>query len=141
MADVRPGDAVRVHLTGRLANGAVFGTSEGGEPVRFVAASGQMIEGLVQAVLAMQAGEKMTVAVPPERGFGPRQPELQARVPRSALPPGAQVGDRLTAGAGGQQMVIWVRELGDESAVVDGNHPLAGQDLVLDVELVSIEPG
>ena len=140
MGAVRTGDVVRVHFTGRLANGTVFGTSEGGEPVQFTVADGQMFEGLLRAVQGMEVGEKKTVAVPPEQGFGPRQPELQTRVPRSVLPPDAKVGDQLVAQTGEQQMPVWVRAIDDQSAVVDGNHPLAGQDLVFDIELVSVEP-
>ena len=140
MTQVHRGDVVRIHYTGKLPGGAVFGSTEGAEPVEFVADGGHMIEGLAEAVLGMEVGGKKSVTVTPDQGFGPRQPDLERRVPRSALPEGVHVGDQLVAQRAGQQTPVWVRELGEEFAVVDGNHPLAGQTLVFDIELVSVRP-
>ena len=139
MSRAQQGDIVRVHFTGRLENGEVFGSSEGGEPIQLVLGGKQMIEGLDRALVGMQVGEKKTVTISAAEGFGPRRPELQQQVARAALPEGVKVGDRLSAQAGDTSLYVWVRELDEETAIVDGNHPLAGQTLAFDVELVAIE--
>ncbi len=99
-----------------------------------------MIEGLDRALVGMHVGDKKSITIPAEEGFGPRRPELQQQVPRTALPEGVKVGDRLLARTGETPLYVWVRELDEETAIVDGNHPLAGQTLLFDVEVVSIEP-
>lgn len=140
MNHAQPGDLVRIHFTGRLENGAIFGSSQSEEPVQLTLGSEQMIAGLDRALVGMQVGEKKSVTISEEEGFGPRRPELQQQVPRTALPDDVKVGDRLLARAGETPLYVWVCGLDGETATVDGNHPLAGQTLLFDVELVSIEP-
>jgi peptidylprolyl isomerase len=140
MNPAQKGDTVRIHFTGWLENGAVFGSSQDDEPVQLILGSEQMLEGLEKALVGMQVGEKKTVRVSAEEGFGPRRPELQQQVPRTALPEGAKIGDRLSARAGDRSVHVWVRALEEDTATVDGNHPLAGQTLTFDVEMISIEP-
>jgi peptidylprolyl isomerase len=138
MNQVRTGDVVQVHFRGRLADGSEFGSSAGRGPIQFTAGGRDMIRGLSGAVLGMRVGERRIVGVTPEEGFGPRRPGLLRRVPRAALPPEARVGD-LLAGRGGDSPVrLWVRHLGARFAVVDGNHPLAGEALEFDIRLVAI---
>ena len=140
MAQAQSGDLVRVHYTGRLASGVIFGTSQGGEPIEFTAGSDQIVPKVSQAVLGMEEGEKKTLTLTPEDGFGQRDPQLQHQVPRTALPAEVKVGDRLVAQSGPRQNPVWLRELGEEWAVVDGNHPLAGETLTFDIELISVRP-
>jgi peptidylprolyl isomerase len=140
MAHVRAGDVVQIRYTGLAANGTAFGTSEIGEPLQFNVNSEQVIEGLKLAVLGMQAGEKKTVTVPPEQGFGPRLPERVYQVRRATLPEHVQVGDRLRGFSGEQVIPVWVVALENDSATMDANHPLAGQTVVLQIELVAIQP-
>ena len=118
----------------------MFGTSRGKDPIRFVVGGGEMLEGISQAVVGMQVGESKTLTLAPEQAFGPRDPGVERRLPRTALPEDVRVGDRLIAHGGGRQERVWVRELGEEFAVVDGNHPLAGLTLTFDIELVSVQP-
>jgi len=141
MDQVRVGDVVRVHFRGRLANGSEFGSSAGREPIRFTAGGKDMIRGLSTAVLGMRVGERRTVGVTPAEGFGPRRPGLLQRVPRECLPAEARVGDLLIGHDGDAPARVWVRLLGDTYAVIDGNHPLAGEDLEFDIELVAIGRG
>jgi peptidylprolyl isomerase len=138
MTQVQSGDVVQVHYTGRLTGGAVFGTSRAGEPVEFTAGGRQMIEGLSQAVLGMQVGETKSVTVTPEQGFGPREPGLQHRVARGDLPGDVKVGDLLLARGAGHERQVWVRELDEDSALLDGNHPLAGLTLIFEIEVVAV---
>lgn len=140
MNHAQQGDIVHIHFTGRLENGAVFGSSENHDPIQLTLGSEQMIMGLDRALVGMHVGEKKTVTVPVEEGFGPRRPELQQQVPRKALPGDAKVGDRLSARSGDATLYVWVRALDEDTAVVDGNHPLAGQTITFDIEIVAIEP-
>lgn len=139
MDQVTAGDVVQIHYTGRLPDGTVFDSSSGGDPLEFTAGSNELIEGVSQAVLGMQEGEKKSVTVEPEVGYGPRQEGMEHRVPRASLPEGVRVGDRLSATAGGQTIPVWITQISDESALVDANHPLAGKTLTFDIELVSVQ--
>jgi peptidylprolyl isomerase len=140
MTQVQTGDVVRVHFTGWLAGGAMFGTSRGREPIEFTAGGDQVLQGMSRAVLGMAVGEKKNFTLSPEEAFGPRRPELKYQVRRSQLPEEVKVGDQVVASGGdGRQVPVWVRELGADHAVLDGNHPLAGQTLTFDIEVVSVE--
>ena len=141
MARAQEGDLVKIHYTGRFPDGTVFDTSEGKEPLEFEAGGSQLIPGVSRAIVGMEEGDKRTVTVPPEEGFGPHRPEMVQEVPREALPEDVSVGDPLQAQAGEQTLQVWVTELGEETAVVDGNHPLAGKTLEFDLELVSVQAG
>jgi peptidylprolyl isomerase len=141
MTPVQVGDVVRVHFTVRLENGVVIGTSAGGEPVEVTAGAAESGIGIGEAVVGMTTGEKKTVTVAPEQAYGPREPERERWVPRQALPPDVKVGDRLIAQQGAEQTPVWVRQLDDDLALIDENHPLAGQALVFDIELISATPG
>jgi peptidylprolyl isomerase len=96
MGPVGAGDVVQIRYTGLAANGTAFGTLESAEPLQFNVNSEQVIEGLKLAVLGMQAGEKKTVTVPPEQGFGPRLAERVYQVRRATLPEHVRVGRRPT---------------------------------------------
>jgi peptidylprolyl isomerase len=135
-----PGDKVRIHYTGRFEDGTVFDTSRGREPLEFVAGLEQVITGIDSAVLSMSEGDEATVTVPPEDAYGESRPELAREVERSMLPPDVGEGDAVRANVGGQDVVMWVRDVTDDAAVVDANHPLAGRTLVFDVEVVAVHP-
>lgn len=135
---VKSGDLVKIHYVGRFEDGTVFDSSEGHEPIAFHAGSEEVIPGVSQAVIGMQPGEKKTVSVPPEQGFGIRRPDLEYEVDLSLLPPDVEVGDRLSADVGVDRITVWVKEIRESSAVLDANHPLAGKTLVFDLEVVDI---
>lgn len=139
MSEVQNGDSVKVHYTGRFEDGDVFDTSSGRDPLSFVAGSDELIPGVSNAVLGMKVGDKKTVEVEPEQGYGTRDPQLAQKVPLDQLPEGVEVGTQLAAQAGEQTFPVWVIEIGESEAVVDANHPLAGRKLIFDLELVSID--
>ncbi|MBD3235850.1 MAG: peptidylprolyl isomerase [Candidatus Eisenbacteria bacterium] len=140
MSKVKSGDRVKVHFTGRLPDGSTFDSSREREPLEFEAGGEEVIRGFSDAVIGMEKGETKTVTVAPAEGFGERHTELEHEVPRSALPDGINVGDQLQAKAGERVIPIWVKDLGEEKATVDANHPLAGVELQFEIELLSIEP-
>jgi peptidylprolyl isomerase len=134
------GDRVQIHYTCRLEDGTVLDSSRDRGPLEFTAGGTEVIPGVDEAVLGMQPGESKTVAISAEDAYGVRTPGLEQRVPRSVLPEGVQEGDRLQAKVGEKSIMVWVSELGEESALLDANHPLAGHNLVFDIELVSVQP-
>ncbi|MCS7166389.1 MAG: peptidylprolyl isomerase [Gemmatales bacterium] len=137
---IHAGDLVKIHYTGRLANGMVFSTSIGSEPLEFTAGSDEVIEGLSEAVIGMEEGERRFITIPPEKAYGYRDPQLEWEVPLADLPEGVQVGDRLSAQMGNQRIRFWVKEITGNVAILDANHPLAEQTLHLEIEILSVVP-
>lgn len=140
MTQVSQGDVVRIHYTGRFEDGRVFDSSTDRDPLEFTAGGREVIPGVSNAVVGMEEGEKKTITLTPEEGYGRRNPALEQTIPRSQLPAEVEQGDQLRAIQGDQEIPVWVRELQDDSAVIDANHPLAGQKLIFDLEVVAVEP-
>lgn len=138
---------LRVHYRGRLTDGTEFDSSEGREPLEFQVGGGQVIPGFERQVEGMEVGEISTITIPADEAYGTRDERQVQSVPRSSMPDNLdlQIGTRLTATTrDGKQIPLTVIQVDDEEVVVDANHPLAGQDLVFDIELVEIlgsEPG
>jgi len=136
------GDRVRVHYTGRLEGGQVFDTSREGEPLEFTIGADNIIQGFSEAVRGMRVGESKTIEIAPDDAYGPRRDGLVTSIPRgqTQFPVEPQVGMRfgLPLQDGGQLEVV-VTEVTDTHVTIDGNHPLAGQKLIFDVELVGNE--
>ncbi len=127
------------HYTLRDAGGRMLDTSRGGEPMPFLEGCGQIIDGLEEPLLQMAAGEKRTVVVPPERAYGLREAELVQQVPRANLPVGdVRVGDQFQTGPDRQAPVVTVVAIEGDQVMLDANHPLAGQELHFEVELVAV---
>ncbi len=127
------------HYTLRDAGGRVIDTSRGGEPMPFLEGSGQIIDGLEEPLLQMAAGEKRTVVVPPERAYGVREAELVQKVPKANLPvDDVKVGDQFQTGPDRQAPVVTVVAIEGDEVLLDANHPLAGQELHFEVELVTV---
>lgn len=141
MTTANTGDTVRINYTGRLTDGTQFDSSDGREPLQFTLGEGQVIPGLEAHIEGMEQGAKSTVTIPPEAAYGPHRPEAIQTVERANLPPelDLKVGAQLQARtADGGVLPITVVEMDDTSVKVDANHPLAGKDLVFDVELVEV---
>lgn len=141
MSAVKSGDNVSIHYTGTLADGSVFDSSEGRDPLQFEVGSGQIIPGLDKALPGMAVGEKKQVEVPADEAYGQPMEEACQAVPREQIPADIplELGARLQMQtADGQAVPVVVTELSDDSVTLDANHPLAGQDLTFDIELVAI---
>lgn len=137
---IEEGTRVRVHYKGTLESGEQFDSSyERGEPIEFEIGDGSLISGFDQAVSQMDLGEKTEVVVPAEKAYGDRQENAVQQIPADRLPEGAGEGDMLTAVTpDGQELAASVKAIGDEQATLDFNHPLAGEDLRFELELVEV---
>jgi peptidylprolyl isomerase len=138
MVQVQSGEKVAIHLRGRLRNGSEFFNSRSREPVEFVAGSTEMLAAISHGVLGMAIGEKKDLLVPPEDAFGDRDPEAEQYVRRQSLPEDVKVGDRLQADVGIRRITVWVREIDDDHALLDSNHPLAGEVVHFEIEVLRI---
>lgn len=141
MSTVKANDTVKVHYTGRLADGEVFDSSVGGEPLEFTMGQGQLIPGFEAGVLDMAVNEKKTIVIPSEDAYGNKDENLVYEVQKDMLPPGEEpeVGMQLiTQAPDGPQVPLVITEIKDETVIVDANHPLAGRELTFDLEVVSI---
>jgi peptidylprolyl isomerase len=141
MTQVKPGDTVRIHYTGTLADGATFDSSAGRDPLEFTVGTGQIIPGLDAAIPGMAVGDKKTVEVPADKGYGQPDPNAQQAVPRAEIPADIplDLGTQLQMQTPqGQVLPVTVVEVTDEQVVLDANHPLAGKDLTFAIELVEI---
>jgi FKBP-type peptidyl-prolyl cis-trans isomerase 2 len=137
------GHTVKVHYTGKLTNGEVFDSSQGREPLEFVMGQQQMIPGFEAGVVGMQIGEKKTIEVPFSQGYGDLMQDMIWVVPNEQFPTdiplekGVQLSINLP---NGQQIPAYITDIEGDNVVVDGNHPLAGKDLIFEVEVVEITP-
>ena len=133
------GDRVRVHYTGRLEDGQVFDSSQGGEPLEFTVGAGEVIPGFDEAVRGMSVGDTRTVEIASEDAYGPRRDGLVTQIDRerAQFPVEPQVGMHFALPLqDGSQLDVVVTEVTDTHITIDGNHPLAGEKLIFDVELV-----
>jgi peptidylprolyl isomerase len=140
MANAKRGDTVRVHYTGTLENGDQFDSSRGTDPLTFTLGEGAVIQGFDDAVEGMAVGESKRVTIPAAEAYGDRRDELTLRVPRSELPTDLEleVGSQLRMEQGADSVIVTVRDMDEGSVMLDANHPLAGEALTFDLELVEI---
>lgn len=141
MTAVKAGDTVQFHYTGTLSDGTTFDSSRGREPLSVEVGSGQIIPGLDGALPGMTEGESKTVTVPADQAYGPVVPQARQGVPREQIPAHIplEIGTQLQVQTPeGQTMPVTVAEVSDEVVVLDANHPLAGQDLTFEIEIVGI---
>jgi FKBP-type peptidyl-prolyl cis-trans isomerase 2 len=144
MEKVKSGDKVRVHYHGRLDSGETFDSSAGRDPLEFEVGSGMVIQGFDKGVTGMSVGEKKTINIPVEQAYGPSNPDMIIDYPKDRFPPEMelQMGMPLVmSNASGQQFEVRIAEIKDDVVVLDANHPLAGKDLIFDLELVEIVGG
>jgi FKBP-type peptidyl-prolyl cis-trans isomerase 2 len=129
MNQVKENNTVKVNYTGKLADGQVFDSSEGKEPIEFTLGQGQLIPGFEKGLIDMKLNEKKTITVAKE--------VKKTELPQDMTP---EVGMGLVSKSpDGQEMNLMVVEVKEESIVIDGNHPLAGKDLVFDLEVIEIK--
>ncbi|MEJ1993434.1 MAG: peptidylprolyl isomerase [Maritimibacter sp.] len=141
MSQIKEGDKVRIHYKGTLTDGTVFDSSEGRDPLEFTVGSGEIIPGLDKALPGMAVGDEKRVEVSVMEGYGPRHEDRMIEVPLSELPEDIprEVGLMLAMRSPeGQDMPVKVTAVSDTTMTLDANHQLAGEELIFEIEIVSI---
>lgn len=141
MQQVKSGDTVKVHYHGKLTDGTTFDSSEGREPLEFEVGSGMVIAGFDNGVTGMIIGEKRTIHIPVEEAYGEKQEDMFMEFPMDRFPPEMkpEVGMQLNMSSqDGQNFPVIIREVLEDRVVLDANHPLAGEPLTFDLELIEI---
>jgi FKBP-type peptidyl-prolyl cis-trans isomerase 2 len=141
MQEAKSGNQVKVHYHGRLQDGTTFDSSEGRSPLEFEVGAGQVIKGFDDGVLGMKTGDKKTIHIPVEEAYGVKSEDMIIEFPRDQFPADMkpEVGMQLNLrGQDGRNFPVVISEIKDDAIVLDGNHPLAGKDLIFDIEMVEI---
>lgn len=142
MSTVKSTDTVRVHYTGTTDDGVTFDSSREREPLEFTMGQGQLIPGFEKAVEGMTVGDSTTVRIPADEAYGEVREEMVVDVERSKFPEDItpEVGLQLQIQQpNGQPMPVVVKAVNETHVTLDANHPLAGQALNFDIELVEIK--
>lgn len=142
MSTANKGNTVKVHYTGTLTDNTVFDSSREREPIEFQVGAGQMIKGFDNAVEGMKVGESKKVTIPADEAYGQKQEQAIFNVPKTQLPDGMepQVGMQLEATQqDGRRQMLVIAEVHETEVTLDANHPLAGKDLVFDIELMEVK--
>ncbi len=143
MQQVKDGDKVKVHYHGKLRSGETFDSSEGREPLEFTVGSGQVIKGFDDGVRGMNIGDKKTVEILCVDAYGEKEEERIIEFPKAQFPPDMkpEAGMQLMMNDGqGQSLPVVITEIEEDTVLLDANHPLAGQDLIFNLELVANTP-
>jgi peptidylprolyl isomerase len=142
MQEAKSGNQVKVHYHGRLHDGTTFDSSEGRSPLEFEVGAGQVIKGFDDGVLGMKEGDKRTIHIPVEEAYGEKSADMIIEFPKDQFPPDMkpEVGMQLNLrGQDGRNFPVVISDIKDDLIVLDGNHPLAGKDLIFDIEMVEIK--
>jgi FKBP-type peptidyl-prolyl cis-trans isomerase 2 len=135
---IENGTVVNVNYTGKLTDGSVFDTSEGKGLLRFEVGTNQIIPGFENALIGKNVGDKVTVNIQPEEGYGPVMEDLFVKIEKDRMPEGVEVGQALQASNEDGISNVIVTEVNDDYVLIDGNHPLAGKEIIFDIEVVSL---
>jgi peptidylprolyl isomerase len=145
MAQAKQGDTVKIHYTGKLEDGKVFDTSVDRDPLQFTIGGHQVIEGFEKGVMGMSLNESKTITIPPDEAYGPHREEMVLNIPREQFPPDIEpkIGQQLQLSqANGQEhgrtMIAIVTQISESNVKIDANHPLAGETLIFDIQLIEI---
>jgi peptidylprolyl isomerase len=141
MAGAKNGDKVRVHYTGKIEDGTVFDSSKSREPLEFTLGETGIIPGFQEMVVGMNPGDSKTDIIPSDKAYGPRVEEMVLDVERDKLPENLnpEVGQHLQLSrSDGQVIPVQVTSVDESTVTIDANHPLAGEDLTFEVDLVEI---
>jgi peptidylprolyl isomerase len=137
----KEGDVVKVHYTGKLKDESIFDSSQNSEPLEVTLGTGQVIPGFEKAVVGMGVGDSKTVKIAAEDAYGSYRDELVVEIDKERIPEDltVEVGQQLVLRqAEGPPIRVKVADMTEQSVTLDANHPLAGQDLTFEVQLIEI---
>jgi peptidylprolyl isomerase len=144
MAKAALGDIVRLHYTVKLKNGSVYDSTRDRDPLQVTLGRYRLISGFEEAVVGMEPGESKSSVIPAARAFGEWNPKLQFKVPRHKVEDGVRpsIGRRMEVKWEGDQrtVLVTVKDVSEDEVTLDANHPLAGRDLVFEIDLLEIAP-
>ena len=129
---------VKIHYTGRLEDNTVFDSSNGRDPLAAQLGQGLLIPGFEKGLQGMKVGETKTITIPFTEAYGPVIEEMKQEVEKQYVPEGVEVGAQLTAQGPRGEIIVVVAEVKENTVVLDANHPLAGKDLIFDLEVVEV---
>ncbi len=145
MAQAKEGDTVKIHYTGKLENGKVFDTSIDSDPLQFTIGANQIIPGFEKSVTGMEIDESKTITIPTDEAYGPHREEMVFNIPIDQFPSDIEpkIGQQLQLSqandqATGQTMIAIVTQISESHVTIDANHPLAGETLIFDIQLIEI---
>lgn len=139
MVEAKEGNLVKVHYTGKLEDGRVFGSSQEHNPLEFKIGEGRIIPGFEKAVVGMKPGETKTTTVPAKDAYGTHDPNQVYVLERKKFPSDLQIGQQYQLSQSqGAAKVVTITNIAPDKVTVDGNHPLAGRDLTFDIELMEV---
>ena len=141
MQQAKKGDKVKVHYHGKLTSGETFDTSSGRDPLEFEVGSGSVIKGFDEGVAGMEIGQKKTINIPVEEAYGPRSEDMLIEFPKDRFPQDMKIEEGMQlmmSNGSGQNIPVVVTEIKEDAVILDANHPLAGEELIFDIELVEI---
>jgi FKBP-type peptidyl-prolyl cis-trans isomerase SlpA len=149
MADIEaltigPGSQVTMYFSLSLQDGTVADSTEDGEPMTFTMGDGSLIEGLEMVLYGLKAGDKQCIAIGPRDAFGFPDQENIHTLPRSEFSAELPLEEGVIIGfstPSGEEVPGVIQEVGEDQVVVDFNHPLAGHEVIFDVEILDIQPG
>ena len=129
---------ITFHYNLKDKSGKIIDSSDGGEPIAFLEGSGQIIKGLEKILITLNKGDKKEAEVPYQEGYGAYDQNLIYKIPRSKFPPGpVKVGDMFQiSNKEGSSRVVTIVDLSETEATLDANHPLAGENLFFNIEIV-----
>ena len=138
---IENGQKVKIHYTGTLDDGNQFDSSEGRNPLEFEMGAGMVIPGFETGVKDMAVGEKKSIHIPALEAYGEKRDEMVMEFERAQLPeemePEIGMGLQMQ-GPEGQPIPVQITAVAEETVTIDANHPLAGQNLNFELELVEV---
>jgi FKBP-type peptidyl-prolyl cis-trans isomerase 2 len=141
MQEAKKGDKVKVHYHGKLTSGETFDSSEGREPLEFEVGSGAVIKGFDEGVSGMKVGEKKTINIPVDEAYGAYSDDMLIEFPKDRFPNDMELKEGMQlmmSNGSGQNIPVIINEVKGDTVILDANHPLAGEELIFDIELIEI---
>lgn len=141
MRQIKIGDTVTVHYTGKLEDGTIFDSSlsEGRQPLESVLGNNMLIKGFEDGLVGLSEGDKRTLEIEPSEGYGEYQEGMINEIPKAQVPENVKVGEMLQGMTQMGPINVKIIDVKEETVVIDANHPLAGKKLIFEVEVLSVK--
>lgn len=142
MSQAKKGDTIKVHYTGRLDDGTIFDSSKDREPLEVTMGTGSVIPGFENGLEGMAVGDTKTINIPTEEAYGVARDEMISEVEKSEFPSDItpEVGLELQLTQPDDSIInVTVSKIEGDKITIDANHPLAGKELIFELEMTEIK--